>query len=83
MAVIGLLVFHCYLNCVIRKPTYQFFKDRKNRKYEVGDKLEYKNYVGEVLVVMDRENRKRMEMNENSKRMERNENSKRMERNEK
>ena len=47
--VVLLLVFHCYLNCFIRKPTYQFFKDRKKRKYEVGDKVEYKNYVGEVL----------------------------------
>jgi len=47
--VILLLVFHCYLNCFIKKPTFQFFKDRKHRKYEVGDKVEYKNYLGEVL----------------------------------
>ncbi len=37
--VVLLLVFHCYLNCFIKKPTYQYLKDRKNRKYEVGDKL--------------------------------------------
>ena len=48
---------------MIRKPTYQFFKDRKNRKYEVGDKLEYNNYVGEVMAMMSRENRKRMGRN--------------------
>ena len=46
---------------MIRKPTYQFFKDRKNRKYEVGDKLEYRNYVGEVLAVVDKERERKEE----------------------
>ncbi len=49
---------------MIRKPTYQFFKDRKNRKYEVGDKLEYRNYVGEVLAVVGKEVRERKEQEE-------------------
>jgi hypothetical protein len=57
IAVILLLVFHCYLNCLIKKPTYQYLKDRRNRKYEVGDKLEYRHYIGDVLAMVAKENK--------------------------
>lgn len=40
------LVFHCYLNCFLKKPTFQFFKDLRKRRYEVGDQVDRKNYIG-------------------------------------
>lgn len=45
------MIFHCYLNCWVKKPTYQFFKDHKERKYEVSDKVETRNLYGEVLAM--------------------------------
>ncbi len=55
--VLLLMVFHCYLNCYVKKPTYQFFKDWRKRKYEIGDKVDYKNYYGDILGMVLKQNK--------------------------
>ena len=61
--VLLLLVFHCYLNCYIKKPTYQYFKDIQKRKYSIGQHVDYKNYVGEILGMARKRNLFAMENN--------------------